>query len=150
MEVDVMRLTTYFIIMFSIELMLYFMGYPTFMNGLWAIFQGQIDPATIFSSLVQAVATTNPLTLLLGGAIVGVAVLAGFSAMFIIPMMILLSLLNYVVIPTSFFLPAGCSSPASAALLGAVCQPDSLGLVVIIFLNICTLLTYVEFVRGSA
>jgi len=136
--------------MFSIELMLYFMGYTTFMDGLWDVFQGQIDPSAIFTSLVQAVATTNPLTLLFGGVLVGVAVLAGFSAMFIIPLMILLSLLNFVVIPTSFFLPAGCVSPASAALLGTVCTPEPLGMVVIIFLNICTLLTYVEFVRGSA
>jgi hypothetical protein len=150
MEVDVMRLTTYFIIMFSLQVMLYFMGYQSPLLGLWGLFGGSIDITTVATTIANAVTTTNPLVVLLGGLVIGVSLLAGFSAMFIIPLMILLGLLNYIVIPVQVFLPAGCASPASAALLGVVCTPDPLGLIVILFLNICTVLTFVEFVRGSA
>jgi hypothetical protein len=133
MEYETMRLQTYFILIFCMCLVFYFMGFQSAMFQLTDQ-QGNPDPKSFFGAIAQNITSENLVWTLLGLAAVGIGTyLTGFSAMFIIPLLILVTILNLVVVSPSIFL--GSNTPY--------------GSLFYTFFYLLAILAYVEFVRGS-
>lgn len=148
-----MRLATYVILLFALSVVFYFLGYQSPLMQLLSN-QGcseaqiaaaeasgesldcNLNPATFLQTLASNMVSDNALAGLLGIAVIGaVALLTGFGAIYIIPLMMLLAFLNFVVFPISFIfdpmLPALIKYP------------------IIVFFNIITILAIVSFTRGN-
>jgi hypothetical protein len=144
-----MRLQTYVMIIFAICLSGWFMGYDSGLTTLWEESNGNISLEFILARIGESILSQPLLTGLLGVALAvagALAIYTGFSAMFVIPMLILLGVSNLLFFPLNFFLDSSCVAIDSSA----ICQPDPLTFPIFLFLNILTILTCVEFIRGQS
>lgn len=144
-----MRLGAYVFLLFSISVILHFLGYQDVLsyifdmhqNGIMEISCTQEQQAEgcvgIINLILEVILSpTGVLTTIgLAGLFVA-ALITGFSAMYLIPLLILLAILNLLVFPFSFIfdgtMPVLISTP------------------LILFFNFLTILTITNFVRGGA
>jgi hypothetical protein len=141
-----MRLEAYVILTFSIGLVLYLLGYQSI--GIMMLFGQQgggfLDFGTILnvmtSSILNGGSGTGPLAVIGLGlvAAAATALILGFSALFIIPIVMLIALLNFLVFPFSFLITAPNDPIASAFYIPFV-----------VFMNILCVLALASFVRGG-
>jgi len=148
-----MRLGFYIMILFSLSLVFYFLGYQSpllqTLNNQGCT-QAEIDAAEAsgeslncalsVESFVRVLASNmtsdNALAAILGIAVIGAAaLLTGFGAIYIIPLMMLLAFLNFVVFPISFIF-----DPALPAIIKFP---------FVVFFNLLTILAIVSFTRGN-
>lgn len=143
----------YIMLLFSLSLVFYFLGYQSpLMQTLnnQGCTQAEIDAAeaageslncvlsmeSFLRVLASNMTSDNALAAVLGIAVIGAAaLLTGFGAIYIIPLMMLLAFLNYVVFPLSF-----------------VFDPTMPGMIkypLVVFFNILTILPIVSFIRGN-
>ena len=134
-----MRFATYVFLLLSISIVFYFLGNTSILSDILSR-QGDkpIDPANILGLLASEILSggLNTLGPLIGVASIAavVSLLGGYSATFIIPLLILLIVLNYTIFPLSFLL-----------------SPDLPALIKIplwVTFNILTILALLDFVRG--
>ena len=153
-----MRLETYIMLMFSISIVFYFLGYQSPLLMVLTnqgCTQAQIDaaeiagtslscsitPASFLTVLasnmtIDNMTSDNAIAALLAIAVTGAAVLlSGFGAIYIIPLMMLLAFMNYVVFPISFIFDP---------LLPAIIKYP-----LIVFFNLLMILSIISFTRGS-
>jgi hypothetical protein len=148
-----MRLETYIMLLFSITIVFYFLGYQSPLMQVLTnqgCTQAQIDaaalagtslncsitPASFLTVLASNMTSDNAIAALLGIAVIGAAVLlSGFGAIYIIPLMMLLAFMNYVVFPISFIFDP---------LLPAIIKYP-----LIVFFNLLMILSIVSFTRGN-
>jgi len=142
-----MRLSYYFVLIFTLQLGLYLIGYQSPLLSLWSNQHGgPIDPASFLTMLANAITSDAGITsLLLIAALTIASLFLGFSAMFIIPLSILMVLSNLFVFPTQFF-DASCVGLAP----GATCTPPFFVLPILIIMNMLLIFAYIEFVRGAS
>ena len=148
-----MRLTAFVIMMFSISLVMYFMGFQSPILYLWNNQGGTyMQPqcvATNNSACLQSGAANivgnalvpggdTILAGLTGLALVGVvaSLLGGFSAVYILPLLIVSAVLGYLILPVS--------------MLFSLAMPDVVRIPLIVLYNILVVITVVGFVRGQA
>ena len=138
-----MRLEAYIFLIFSISLVFYLIGYrPIAMTFMFNQENGQfLDPATILASMISAmVSPTNPLgainLIVLAAAIIAAAL--GFAAMYILPALMLIEMLNFFVFPLSFLVQQ--SDPSTALFYVPF----------VVLLNILTVMAYANFIRGGS
>lgn len=131
-----MRFVAYVILLFSISLVLYYMGYGPIVS----IFGTRgAEPLSI--SCPQDDVFCTDTTVVIGAMIfiilsagVLVTLVSGFSSFYIVPLLLLIAVLNFVVFPFNFIMSA----------------PSSLAVPVMVFMNILTVLAVLNFVRGGA
>lgn len=131
-----MRLTGYILLLFSISLVLYYLGYGPIIN----IFTERgAQPLSITCETGETFCTDS--TVVLGaiiavtlGASVLVTLVAGFSAIYIVPLLLLIALLNFVMFPFDFIMSA----------------PEAISIPILTLFNILTVLAVLNFVRGGA
>lgn len=139
-----MRLTAYIVLMFSISAVLYFMGYRP--AALWNGMDQPLSLQSILSNITSDILSGDGL-LRIGIIFAGVtfaALLAGFSAMYIIPLALLIVTLNYFILPTSFLYDT-CTAATCAAII-----PPEIKIPLFALLNILLVLAVLNFVRGGA
>lgn len=128
---------------FSISLVLYLMGYSSLIINTYAEHakesssSGFLEISDVLRIMANAVLSPSGLQLLLIGAVAALSslLLGGFGSMYIVPMMLLLSILNLFVFPFSFIVSASIPSYVSIPL--------------VVFINLLTLLCITTFVRGG-
>jgi hypothetical protein len=132
-----MRLIAYTILLFSVSLMLYLLGYTNLLSYYAEQQGGPMDFVGILKTLAKALLSDEGLSVLLGVAITGLiaTILGGFGAMYIFPMLTLLVFANYLLFPLSFLLDQD--------------MPEIVKLPLVVFFNLLTLLTVITFVRGG-
>ena len=137
-----MSLKVYIFLLFGISIALFFAGYqPLLFNILQCTPTGATCvPTTNFAQGVINSLTTllaNPGFLLGVGlsVIVGMVIGGGFSVYYIIPIIILSVLSNFLILPTDFLLTTG--------------MPWQISMVILGFMNLMLLLTAIEFIRGG-
>lgn len=142
-----MRFSAYIVFMTCITIVLYLMGFRG-MGLTDALGQpltvDNIIPnlvsnffSNIGGGIVQLVAS------LIGGTII--AALSGFSAIYIVPLAMIMFALNYFVIPTSFIYSGTCA-------VGVQCVsliPEPLKLPLFLLLNVLLVLSILDFSRGG-
>lgn len=129
------NLTTYVYLILGMSIALYLAGYaPPFVALMQNFNQENIAQVLINSFLAIF---TNPIFLIsLGIAGISSFVSAGnFSIMYIFPILMIVALLNFFVIPTSFLLQADL--------------PDAFKLIASTFINVTMSLAIVNFIRGG-
>jgi len=136
-----MRFGAYIMLLFSINLIFYAMGYHSY--GIAQVFSAQgsnwLTMDGIITGLTNAILNPSPaiLTVMAGITIAAIAsLLLGFSAIYIIPLVMLFALLNYFAFPLSII-------DAHDPMLG------TFGMVIVVFLNLLSLLAITSFVRGG-
>jgi len=144
-----MRLSTYLALLFSISLVFYLMGFPTVASMVEA--KGG-DPLTIMGvgdsdDVINDISTNSGssqntiLGVIFGGTVfiaVGIlSLILGFSAIYIIPLLILIGMLNYFVFPIGIIF-------ASAEM------PEILSVSILFFYNFITVMAIITFVRGNS
>lgn len=138
-----MGLTTYVMLLFGISIALFFLGYKPLMFTMLQcdttaptcdpnVNYGYNALNNILTSIV-----TNPLVLGLAGIGIVSGILLGgtFAVVYVIPILILFAITNFVLLPTDFLLNSVLPWEIKAIILG--------------FLNLMLLLTIVSFVRGG-
>lgn len=132
-----MRLTAYVILLFSISLVFYLLGYTNLLSYYSQHQGGTMDFVNLLKTLAQAILSDEGISILLGVAITGLVatLLGGFGAMYIFPILMLLTFANYLLFPLSFLLDQSL--------------PDIVKLPLIVLFNLLTLLTIITFVRGG-
>lgn len=131
-----MRFVAYTILLFSIAVVLYYMGYGPIVD----IFnQRGGSPISIscpsdnlFCSDTTVIFGAIIFVILSAGAFV--ALISGFSSMYVVPLLILMAVLNFVIFPFNFIMSA----------------PSELSIPVIVLMNVLTVLAVINFVRGGA
>jgi len=137
-----MRFAAYVILLFSISAMAYFFGFPSILlylyenNG-----SGNLDMTSFINSMADTI--LNPengtATLLLGGIILASTLATflggGYLAVYLVPMLILMAVLNLVVFPLSFIFDAALPLEFKVLISG--------------FFNVLTVLAAVGFIRGN-
>jgi len=142
-----MRLSYYFVLIFTMQLGLYLIGYQAPLMQLFTNQSGSMSGAGLLNTLASAVTSDAGVVTLLGLAgLVLASLFLGFSAMFIIPLSILLAISNLFVFPTQFLFGASCGAFAP----GSTCQPPFFVLPILIIMNMLLVFAYVEFVRGAS
>lgn len=137
-----MRLSAYLILLFSVGLILYFMGYAPIIN----IFNAKgASPLSISCPNTDKYCQQNNATntgVVLGASILAIlgatalgSLIIGYSAIFIIPIVLLIGLLNFFVFPLNFMMDPSF--------------PDIIKYPVLAFFNILTVLAVLNFVRGG-
>lgn len=144
-----MRLSTYLALLFSISLVFYLMGFPTVASMVEA--KGG-DPLSIMGvgdsdDVINDISTNSGssqntiLGVIFGGTVfiaVGIlSLILGFSAIYIIPLLILIGMLNYFVFPIGIIF-------ASAEM------PEVLSVSILFFYNFITVMAIITFVRGNS
>lgn len=141
-----MRLSYYFVLIFTMQLALYLIGYQAPLAQLFTN-QGALNAAGILNTLADAITSdAGVVSLLAIAGLVIASLFLGFSAMFIIPLSILLAISNLFVFPTQFLFGASCG----AFTTGTTCQPPFFMLPLWIVFNMLLLFAYLEFIRGSS
>jgi hypothetical protein len=138
-----MRFGAFAILMFSISLVLYLMGYGPMVTVFGE--QGETplslncpngevsctDTNSVLGSFINVIVT--------GGAAVGigllVAFISGYSATYVIPILIIIAALQFFVFPLNFLMSEGI--------------PDIIAIPALFFFNILTVLAALHFVRGG-
>jgi len=128
-------ITTYVMLVFGISVVLYLVGYTSpFMT-----FVQNASNGDVFTSLLNSFINifTNPIFLTsLGLSAVASFITGGnYNVVYLFPILMLVVLANYFVLPTSF--------------LNATEIPSQLKLIISTFLNLFLVLSVVEFVRGG-
>ena len=128
-------ITTYVMLVFGISVFLYLVGYTSpFMT-----FVQNASNGDVFTSLLNSFINifTNPIFLTsLGLSAVASFITGGnYNVVYLFPILMLVVLANYFVLPTSF--------------LNATEIPSQLKLIISTFLNLFLVLSVVEFVRGG-
>jgi hypothetical protein len=145
---------TYLVLIFSLAVVFYFMGYQSPLLEVLAnqgCTQSELEAAeaagvsincamdvqSFVAKLASNITTDTSLQGLIGVAIIGFAVslLTGFATMYIIPLIMLMVFLNYVVFPISFI-----ADPL---------LPDMVKIPLFVFFNLLGIMAIVSFVRGS-
>ena len=108
------------------------MGYAPAFDKLNAIQSALTSPTAFLQLIANNMISVGVLGVALG-IIAAISIFTGFSAVFIIPLLILLVVVNW------FAFPMELLSGSSTFLVP-----------VVVFLNICAILTYIEFVRGPS
>ena len=142
-----MRLSYYFVLIFTLQLGLYLIGYQAPLVQMFTLQGGQFSPDFLLKIIANAVTSDSGVVTLL--TIAGLALASyflGFSAMFLIPLAILIAISNLFVFPTQFFLGASCGAFAP----GTTCTPPFFMLPLWVVFNLLVLLAYLEFVRGAS
>jgi len=75
----------------------------------------------------------------------GAIALSGFSAVYVIPALIIAVVFNYVLVPTSFLIGSQCGLNGNASL----CLPPVVVVLLTILLNVLVVLTFAEYIRGG-
>lgn len=149
-----MRLFSYIILLFSLSLVFFFLGYTSPLSAVLAnqgCTQAQIaaaqaagtslncimDTQSFITALASNITSSTSLNTLLGIAAVGFAIslLTGFTTIYLVPLIMLLVFLNYVVFPISFI-----ADPL---------LPDFVKIPLFVFFNILTVMAMVSFIRGG-
>lgn len=144
-----MRLASYVLLLFSISLMFYFMGYQAPLTGL--LLNGQNGQPVSAQGVINVIAQNifNPAFVASVILItIGVGLLTGFSAVYLIPALLLSVILNMVVLPNSSLYTDACMSAANEA-GSAICSQAQFSLPITILLNLLLLLTIAEYIRGG-
>lgn len=135
-----MRFAAYIVLLFSISVMFWMFGYPSAIMYLYTqSAEEATDPAALIFLMASNLLNSEAGIVLLG--LTGVAVIlaaflsGGFIAMFIVPMIIMMAVLNFLVFPLSFLFDA--SLPMEIRVIG------------VLFFNMLTVLATLSFVRGS-
>ena len=144
-----MRLSTYLALLFSISLVFFLMGFPSVAQQVEA---NGGNPLTIMgvgnsSDVVNDIrnnsgSSEGSIMGVIFGATVFMAVgilsfILGFSAIYIIPLLILIGMLNYFVFPIGMIF-------SSAQI------PEVLSVSILFFYNFITVMAIVTFVRGNS
>jgi len=135
-----MRLGAYVLLMFAVSAVFYFLGYkPIALESVYSnqggdtftesdifskLTEGALSPGTSLAAVVAAIAIAFAATLV-----------AGYAAIYIIPIAILILLFNYLIFPFSFVL-----DPAT---------PDIIKLPVVALMNILMIMSFLSFARGG-
>jgi len=138
------RFSTYVIFMTMLSVMLYFMGSPSIITALQASnsWGAAINPTCDNDPLCSNAANNATIV----GAIVGliglagavlVGLLAGFSAIYILALVIVVAILNFFVFPIGIFITPTVIDPY-------------IGLPIIFLFNVIEVLAITDFVRGGA
>jgi hypothetical protein len=131
-----MKISAYIMIVFGISVSLYLLGYtPVFMALAGQVGTSQPITATLFNSLIAIF--TNPI-FLIGLAVAGLTgFLSGgnFSVIYVIPLLMIISIANIFVLPTSYLLMLDI--------------PLVIQLIINTLLNTMLMLSIVEFIRGG-
>lgn len=137
-----MRLTAYVILLFSLMVSAYFLGYQpiglTILDQIYNTQGGQgLTLQTIFTAMANATLDsqgTISAALALGAiAAVTTSLAVGFSSIYILPMVILIGIFNLLVFPFSFLLD----------------MPQVIAVPIVVLFNILTVLTVTNFIRGG-
>lgn len=141
-----MRLQTWAILVFSACLVGWFLGYPTPLMKIQTATSIISNPSAFLSLVMSNIVTVTAAGALIG-LVIGLSIFTGFSAVFVIPLMMLLVLvaLNFLLFPVGLFLDPACAIAGSTA-----CTATSFSLPVWSFLNLITILMMVEFIRGPS
>lgn len=140
-----MRLQTFVVFVFAAVVMEFMMGINTPMANVYAFTQVVSSPSDFLGFVISNAISITAISLLVG-ATIALSVFTGFSAVFIIPLLILMVVVNWFVFPVEMFGPA-CSAIVEA---GTACPNPTYFMPIILFLNILAILTYIEFVRGPS
>lgn len=131
-----MRFVAYVIMLFSFSVILYYMGYGPIIT----IFEEKgAAPLSISCPAGNPFCTDT--TVVIGAMIfiilsagILVTLVSGFSSFYIVPLLLLIAVLNFVIFPFNFIMSA----------------PTELAVPVMVFMNILTVLAVLNFVRGGA
>lgn len=145
-----MKFSAYIMLMFCIGLVLYLFGFRgAGLMGTGALTEGQ--PLTMSSIIQDAISSIfspngSGLLMLVTSLVAGIitSMLAGFSAMYIVPFAMLIFALNYFVLPTSFMFNPTCLGVCATLI------PDVIKIPLFIFLNVLMVLAILDFARGGA
>lgn len=132
-----MRFGAYVMLMFSIALVMYLLGFQSILLYIWTNQnENALEHKDVLTEIAHSITSEEGLQLLLGIAVIGVVatLLGGFGATFLVPLLILLVVLNYVVFPISFLIDPNV--------------PAIIRIPAIIFINILTILSILDFIRG--
>jgi hypothetical protein len=143
-----MRMQTLVIFIFALCLVGYFMGMKSGMTDLLSNQGGTaLSADSILHTIFPFLASSTGVMAILGIVAVGVfSMYAGFSAVFLIPAIILVAMMNYYIFPSSFFTDMSCVSMTA---LGE-CELSEFGIPFTVFLNLLTILAIIDFIRGSS
>lgn len=136
-----MRLGAYVFLLFSLSVMCYLFGYPSILlfmynnNG-----EANQDLPSLISNMAAAFLNPSNGLALLAVAGLAVSVLAaflggGYIAIYLVPMIILVFILNFVIFPLSFIFDSAL--------------PTTIKVILVSFFNLLTILAGTSFVRGS-
>lgn len=135
-----MRFSGYVLLLFSISLVFYLMGFKSVL--LVTLFDNQggdaFEPQGFLGKVAEGTLAPQNAIALLGIGVVAtlaVSLVAGYAAIYIIPMAILIMILNFVVYPFSFII-----DPAT---------PDIIKFPLVVFFNILSILALLSFIRGG-
>lgn len=133
-----MRLAHLALLFFCISLPMYFMGLQ---SPIMQLANSQGNQLMSPSSIVTIIAN-NMINLAFLAIVAGIALalsaITGFSAIYIIPMLILYAVFQFVLIPSSSIFGVACASPDE-------CMIQLAGTA---FLNIILILAFIEFIVG--
>lgn len=144
-----MRLSTYLALLFSISLVFYLMGFPSVASMVEAkggdlftiIGVGDSDDVINDISTNSGSSQNTILGVIFGGTVfmaVGIlSLILGFSAIYIIPLLILIGALNYFVFPIG-------------VIFADTQMPAVLSVSIIFFFNFITVMAIITFVRGNS
>lgn len=140
-----MKMSSYLLLMFSMSLVLYLLGYTSVFNlaldnqhAEVGNDNGFIQQKDVLTRLADLMLSGSGLTILIGGVIAGLVgtLLGGHGAPYVIKLVMLLAFVNLFVFPLSFIF-----DPSTPTLLS---QP------VLYFFNLITVLSVVEFVKEGS
>jgi hypothetical protein len=131
-----MRFTAYIIFVFSVSLVLYFLGYGPIVNVFnsrgGSILNIDCPEGTPFCTDNNVIlGAIFSVVLLAVGALI--LLITGFSAMYIIPAVILIAVLNFLIFPFDFIFSA----------------PTYISVPIVAFFNIISVLAVLNFIRGG-
>jgi len=134
-----MRLSVYVIFLFSMTFIFYLLGFTSpAIQQMQQLGEEPKDFITLLKELTSGLLSKSSLELLLGISLATfiLSILTGYGATYIFPLIMLLVVANYVILPTSFMFDAT--------------MPEVVKVPLIALFNILTIMTILEFARGSA
>lgn len=135
-----MALSTYIIMIFGITTMLYLFGFAPLVFTNTILTQNSENVGNFLIQGFLNVMTNKDFLILMGimiiSSIFAGSSIAGFSALFFIPILLLTVVLNIFIFPTNIILSSDIPFP--------------LGHIIIVFINILLMLSIIEFVRGGS
>ena len=143
-----MKLSSYLIFMFCISFVLYLMGFQG--AGLMDMSDQPLSVSSIIPNIISNLFAAGGggivqlVVSLIGGTIL--AALSGFSAIYIVPLALLMLTLNYFVLPVSFLYSGACAAGVQCVSL----IPAPLKIPLFILLNALLVLSILNFTRGGA
>jgi hypothetical protein len=142
-----MRFSAYIIFMLCITLVLYFMGFQGM--GLTDAMGQPLSISSIIPNIITNLfapngsGIVNLVVSIVGGTII--AALSGFSAIYIVPLAMIMLTLNYFILPTSFLYNGACAAGVQCVSL----IPGPLKLPLFLLFNTLLVLSILDFTRGG-